>query len=170
VLKTYGEWSVRRVELVGWTGDMEEVKRLVECVPGLTWLDLGRRAGGTGSGAAMDVRGDAQGFSRMRADAHANITEWSALLSALPHLTTFHGLSLFYAVASSSSFALSDPLNPLSTSERSRLRKNEEIASVLGWKCPRLRRVDHWEEGVGKVVVLLREGEKVRWEVRRVKV
>ena len=70
----------------------------------------------------------------------------------------------------------------LSMMERSRMRKNDEIAGVLAWKCPKLRRVDYWEEGAGKVVVLLREREhghgdeggkeregKARWEVRRVR-
>jgi hypothetical protein len=64
------------------------------------------------------------------------------------------------------------------------MRKNDEIAGVLAWKCPKLRRVDYWEEGAGKVVVLLREREqghghgdeggkeregKARWEVRRLR-
>jgi len=81
----------------------------------------------------------------------------------------------------------------LSMMERSRMRKNDEIAGVLAWKCPKLRRVDYWEEGAGKVIVLLREREhghghgygdesggkeggnvkeregKARWEVRRVR-
>jgi len=70
----------------------------------------------------------------------------------------------------------------LSMMERSRMRKNDEIAGVLAWKCPKLRRVDYWEEGAGKVVVLSREREhghgdegakeregKARWEVRRVR-
>ena len=70
----------------------------------------------------------------------------------------------------------------LSMMERSRMRKNDEIAGVLAWKCPKLRRLDYWEEGAGKVVVLLREREhghgdeggkeregKARWEVRRVR-
>lgn len=72
----------------------------------------------------------------------------------------------------------------LSNMERSRMRKNDEIAGVLAWKCKKLRRVDHWEEGTGKVIVLLRErdGEdglgkgkgkdregKIRWEIRRLK-
>ena len=81
----------------------------------------------------------------------------------------------------------------ISVSDRSRIKKNDEVASVLAWKCPKLRRVDHWEErssgGCGsrnantnqnnpnKVILLTRDGAtgigedkvKVRWEVRRVK-
>ena len=72
--------------------------------------------------------------------------------------------------------------------ERSRMRKNDEIAGVLAWKCKKLRRLDHWDESGGKVIVLLRDHEhgwegvglngkerltsaatKVRWEVRRLK-
>lgn len=85
------------------------------------------------------------------------------MLSPLNELTTFHGVRLFYEVSST------DPNAAASLSERSRLRKNEEIASNLVWKCAKLRRVDHWEEGSGKVVILIRDGEKVKYEVRRVK-
>ena len=85
------------------------------------------------------------------------------MLSPLTELTTFHGVRLFYEVSST------DQTSALSLSERSRLRKNEEIASTLVWKCAKLRRVDHWEEGSGKVVILVREGEKAKYEVRRVK-
>jgi hypothetical protein len=64
--------------------------------------------------------------------------------------------------------------------------KNDEIAGVLAWKCKKLRRLDHWDESGGKIIVLLRDHEhaggihgeevglnstatKVRWEVRRLK-
>ncbi|KAJ3492777.1 hypothetical protein NLJ89_g11166 [Agrocybe chaxingu] len=68
----------------------------------------------------------------------------------------------------------------VSMMERSRMRKNDEIAGVLAWKCRKLRRVDHWEDGSGKVIALVRDHgnpseeagvgkDKVRWEVRRVK-
>lgn len=53
-------------------------------------------------------------------------------------------------------------------SDRSKVRKNDETASMLAWKCPKLRRLDHWDDG--KVIVLLRDGDKVKYEVRRVKV
>jgi len=36
--------------------------------------------------------------------------------------------------------------------ERSRLQKNDEIADVIAWECPKLR-VDHWEEKTGKLIV-----------------
>lgn len=72
-------------------------------------------------------------------------------------------MRLFYELSSV------DPNGPITLSERSKMRKNEEISSLLAWKCPKLRRLDHWEEGPGKVVVLIRDGEKVRYEVRRVK-
>ena len=89
--------------------------------------------------------------------------EWATLLSPLSELATFHGVRFFYEVNSTG------PSGPITTSERSRLRKNEEIASMLAWKCPKLRRLDHWEEASMKVVVLIRDGEKVRYEVRRTK-
>jgi len=67
------------------------------------------------------------------------------------------------------------------------MRKNDEIAGVLAWKCKKLRRLDHWDESGGKIIVLVRDHEhgeevgsidkerltstatKVRWEVRRLK-
>ena len=42
--------TVRRLELAGWN-EMEDVRRLAECVPKLVWLDLGKR-GGAGAGPA----------------------------------------------------------------------------------------------------------------------
>ena len=48
--------QVRRLELAGWN-EMEDVRRLAECAPGLVWLDLGKRGGlvtraaGSGSGS-----------------------------------------------------------------------------------------------------------------------
>lgn len=92
--------------------------------------------------------------------------EWAAILAQLPQLTTFHGVRFFYEVAQGSGATASVPLT---LSERSRMRRNDEIASLLAWKCTKLRRLDHWEEGSGRVVVLLRDGDKVRYEVRRVK-
>ncbi|KAF5318502.1 hypothetical protein D9619_011032 [Psilocybe cf. subviscida] len=74
------------------------------------------------------------------------------------------------------------PPAQMSMMDRSRMRKNDEIAGVLAWKCRKLRRVDHWEENSGKVIVLTRDHDggkdrekdrdresKVRWEVRRIK-
>ena len=81
----------------------------------------------------------------------------------MSELTTFHGVRLFYEVTST------DPNAASTLSERSRLRKNEEIASNLVWKCAKLRRVDHWEDGSGKVIILVRDGEKAKYEVRRVR-
>ena len=82
----------------------------------------------------------------------------------MPELATFHGVRFFYEVACTDSSAPT-----LSLSDRSRTRKNDEVASVLAWKCPKLRRLDHWEEGSGRVVVLVRDAERVRYEVRRIK-
>lgn len=73
-------------------------------------------------------------------------------------MATLHGIRFFYEV----------PLGPLCVSDRSKVRKNDETASMLAWKCPKLRRLDHWDDG--KVIVLLRDGDKVKYEVRRVKV
>ncbi len=108
------------------------------------------------------------------------------MLARLPGLVSFHGARFFYAVSEnvlpSSSGGGTNGINnntpipgpSISASDRSRLRKNDEIASLLAWKCPKLRRLDHWEDGrdAGKVIVLSRDSvgssEKVKWEVKRV--
>lgn len=86
--------------------------------------------------------------------------EWADLLAQLPDLTTFHGIRLVYEISDGAVTTLSD---------RSRLKKNDEVAQILSWKCPKLRRVDHWDENAGKVIVLVKDGEKMKWEIRRVK-
>ena len=85
----------------------------------------------------------------------------------MPELTTFHGVRFFHAVASTDSSAPSAAI--LSLSDRSRVRKNDEVASVLAWKCPKLRRLDHWDDTSGRIIVLIRDAERVRYEVRRIK-
>jgi hypothetical protein len=124
-----------------------------------------------------------------------------AISSVVPLVTTAGSIantswpgsdSLVQGPSSSSSLGVITPVSGLaknqvqmSMMERSRMRKNDEIAGVLAWKCPKLRRVDHWEEGTGKVIVLLRDRDrehghghdeggkeresKARWEVRRVR-
>ncbi|KAL1941806.1 hypothetical protein VTO73DRAFT_6806 [Trametes versicolor] len=155
-LKLHGV-SVRRLELAGWN-DMEDVKRLAECVPRLTWLDLGKKEGAANGAAAGPASKVAQ-----PANVSSHFTEWANVLANFSELTTFHGVRFFYEVATSDGAVLS-------LSDRSRVRKNDEVAAVLAWKCPKLRRVDHWEDGAGKVLVLVRDAEKVRYEVRRIKV
>jgi hypothetical protein len=84
--------------------------------------------------------------------------EWASVLCALPELTTFHGVHFFY-----------DFTDAASHSDRSRIKKNDEVASMLAWKCPKLRRVDYLENS-GRVVILGKEGERFKWELRRAKV
>ncbi|KAJ7712273.1 hypothetical protein B0H16DRAFT_1625449 [Mycena metata] len=149
-LRRFGA-DVRRIELAGWS-EMEDIRRLAEAVPNLVWLDIGKKGASRGPPVS-------------------NAAEWALLLAGLPELTTFHGVRFFYEVAATASGTSAN----LTMADRSRVRKNDEVAGVLAWKCTKLRRVDHWEEGGGKVVVLVRDGErerggeKVRWEVRRVK-
>ncbi|KAF7297866.1 hypothetical protein HMN09_01007400 [Mycena chlorophos] len=131
--------NVRRIELSGWS-EMDDVKRLAEAAPRLVWLDMGKRA--------------------QRGPPIANVTEWAPLLATMQELTTFHGVRFFYEVTAATGLSMAD---------RSRVRKNDEVASVLAWRCPKLRRLDHWEEAGGKVVVLVKDAEKVRLQVRRIK-
>ncbi|KAK0470444.1 uncharacterized protein EV420DRAFT_1634866 [Desarmillaria tabescens] len=138
-LKRFGG-SVKRVELEGWS-DMDDIRRLVESAPTLSWLDTGKKlSGGQNSGG---------------------VVEWANVLAGLTELVAFHGVKFFYEAS-----AL---VSATSMADRSRFRKNDEIASLLAWKCGKLRRVDHWEDGSGKVVVLVRERDGVKWEVRRVR-
>ena len=167
---------LHKVELSGWH-DMEDIRKLVPCIPKVQHLALGKRIGTMG----RRVPGGSSGPS-------ANIIEWIDLLSTLPDLSTLHGVKFFYDVptesprsndhsvgsSKSQSFVVSQPMQ-MSMMERSRMRKNDEVAGVLAWKCSKLRWVDHWEDGSGKMIHLVRDhcGEegkdKVRWEVKRLK-
>ncbi|GLB39400.1 hypothetical protein LshimejAT787_0605620 [Lyophyllum shimeji] len=162
---------VRRIELSGWN-EMDDIRRLIECAPGLTWLDVGRKGGASQSGRDRDRDRDKAGA------AVTNTLEWATLMSELPELVAFHGVRFFFEVSGAAALPGVVPTSThISMADRSRIRKNDEVAALLAWKCPKLRRLDHWEEGAGKVIVLLKdsperanEKEKVRWEVRRVKV
>lgn len=131
--------DLKRLELSGWH-DMEDIRRVVECAPRLTWLDTGKKL--TGVPSVVN-----------------NTIEWANTLSGLVDLTTLHGLKFFYEV------------NQAATghADRSKVRRNDEVASLLAWKCAKLRRLDHWEDNASKVIVLLREKEGVKWDVRRIK-
>lgn len=43
--------SMKRIELAGWN-DVEDVRRLVSCVPKLVWLDVGKRTNGAPAAAS----------------------------------------------------------------------------------------------------------------------
>ncbi|KAF8056571.1 hypothetical protein FPV67DRAFT_1566298 [Lyophyllum atratum] len=150
-LKRSGK-HVRRIELSGWN-EMEDIRRLIECAPGLTWFDVGRKGG-------------------------AQLGKDKAATASCTELAAFHGVRFFFrGVRAGGAPGVLPTSTHISMTDRSRIRKNDEVAAVLAWKCPKLRRVDHWDEGAGKVVILVKdtpersnEKEKVRWEVRRVKV
>ncbi|KAF8520879.1 hypothetical protein BU17DRAFT_65103 [Hysterangium stoloniferum] len=132
--------NLKRVDLLAYD-DIEDVRKLAEVASKLTWLDVGKRS-----------------CTPAKASGPASVNEWAAVLSALPELTTFHGVHFFYEFSDASSH-----------SDRSRIKKNDEVASMLAWKCPKLKRVDYWDNS-GKVVILGKEGERLKWEVRRAKV
>lgn len=202
--------TVKRIEMEGW-GDLDDIKMLALCVPKLTWLDVGRRlrpvnSGGSATNANTGSFSTSAGGGGGRAQAQApatNMVEWAEALSGFEELTTFHGVKFFYeispnALPNGGLLPTNDTSTPsnlppilhtnnphltISMTDRSRIKKNDEIASVLAWKCPKLKRVDHWENaGVsgGKVIVLFRDSDlrpgagegnsnKVRWDVRRIK-
>lgn len=171
--------SVKRMELAGWN-DLDDIKRLVECVPGLTWLDVNKHKrtseGQEQTSQLHRARRNDVSTGRVAAAPNAglgvatNVTEWAAVLAPLTELTTFIGIKFFYEVSTLTlaTLATSSPMS-LSTSELSRVRKNDKVAGVLGNKCPRLRRLDHWEDAGGRVIVLSRDGNEVKWEVKRLK-
>jgi hypothetical protein len=181
--------TVHRVELSGWH-DMEDIRKLVLSIPNVQYLSLGKRIGAMGR-RVMEKNTGHGGCS----GPSANTTEWIDLLSTLPNLSTFHGVKFFYEIpttpdhsfnhvvannptnASKSQF-FNSQARQMSMMERSRMRKNDEVAGVLAWKCSKLRWVDHWEDGSGKLIHLLGDQcgspsedgkDKVRWEVKRLK-
>ena len=191
--------NVRTIELSGWH-DMEEIRKLIPSIPNVQYLDLGKKLGAMARRNGHTERGGPSSNPGLPA---SNITEWIDLLSTLPQLSTLHGVKFFYEVssapadtwvstcdASTSTLAMAcanstrqSHTAQMSMMERSRMRKNDEIAGVLAWKCGKLRWVDHWDEGSSKIIQLLRDNDvlqtddggtpsgkdKVRWEVRRVK-
>ncbi|KAL1744886.1 hypothetical protein HDZ31DRAFT_37623 [Schizophyllum fasciatum] len=171
-LREYGG-NVRHIELAAHR-DVDDVRRLASCVPHIVWLDVGRRLarGRVAPATTIPHKGEA-------APPVSNTAEWAAALAALPELVRLHGVRFFFevspgAAAANTAASGARNLNPatmnagISTTDRSRLRKNDEVAGMLARKCPKLRRVDHWEEGGGRAIVLARDGERTRWEVRRV--
>ena len=70
----------------------------------------------------------------------------------MPEITTFFGVKLFHSV----------PSVIVTESDRSKKKKNQETASRLAFKCKKLKRLDHWEDGRSKVIILSRKdgGEK----------
>ncbi|KAJ3974337.1 hypothetical protein EV361DRAFT_895217 [Lentinula raphanica] len=185
---------VKRIELTSWN-EMDDIRRLIDSVPRLSWLDLGKKGYGRPVNNGRSSTGISPGGKHSSSSTSytptVNVNEWATLLSAAPELTTFHGIRFFYEIspqaqtslATSSSSGNNTMMNSVSSgsgfglsTDRSRIRKNDETASVLAWRCPRLRRVDHWEDGGGKVIVIVKDGEgkekdkgAPRWEVRRIK-
>lgn len=198
--------SVKRIEVEGW-GDLDDVRMLAKCVPGLTWLDVGRRLRSTSPGHNLPSTSKS-GVGKGQNQAYIPVTsmvEWAEALSGFEELTTFHGVRFFYEISSnalpnnnfsstndtsttgpnSASYHTPPILNTdtaILMTDRSRIRKNDEIAGVLTWKCAKLRRVDHWEgtpgSNGGKIIVLFRDSDygtgvegsaKIRWDVRRVR-
>ncbi|KAF8637185.1 hypothetical protein AX17_002982 [Amanita inopinata Kibby_2008] len=171
--------TLKRIEMTGWN-DIEDVRQIVECAPWLSWLDVGRKLGGIGGTSRNSGNGgyETKGAASIATPQVTNVTEWAGLLSTLPDLAAFHGVRFLYELSSQALAGLGEGGSGVGASsssgilvaERSRLRKNDETAGMLAWKCAKLRRVDHWESDAGRIIVLLRDGERgesqARWEVR----
>ena len=163
--------TVKRIEMLGWS-DLEVIKKLAECVPKLAWLDLGKKLGTNAHKSTQDIIPLASGSERAAATIHTDILDWADVLSLLPDLGTFHGVKFFYEVSPITLATLyssnTHTHSPASLSELSRIRRNENAAILLAGKCPKLRRLDCWDDA-GKAVFLVRDGGDVRIEVKRVK-
>ncbi|KZV96703.1 hypothetical protein EXIGLDRAFT_732502 [Exidia glandulosa HHB12029] len=137
--------TLRRVELRGISG-IKVLRALAAVAPRLTWLDVAEgRPLDSGPTGTVSL---------------ATAGQWADALALFPGLTTFHGISFFSEVAfvGGGVPVLAD--KPVA-------RKNDEVATALAAKCPKLRRLDHWARGTNRVVVLAREDDKVRWVVMR---
>lgn len=173
-----GGGTVKRIEMVGWS-EMEDVKKLAECIPKIAWLDLGKKLGASLGGSSRELTSPISNSNKISTTAiNTNVVDWANILAGLPELTTFHGIKFFYEVspltlstlaASSMHTHAPSSSSHLPASELSRVRKNETIASLLASKCTKLRRLDCWDDTGGKAVVFVREAGDVRLEVRRVK-
>ncbi|GJE90104.1 F-box protein [Phanerochaete sordida] len=126
--------SMRRIELAGWS-DKKSVQRLATCVPNLTWLDVGKR------------------FGRRSSSTDEKLNSWIDLLAQLVQLEAFHGVRLFHEVHTK------DRKGAVSQSDRSHHIENGTNASILMWRCVKLRRLDHWKKNSGKVIALVRDGD-----------
>jgi len=172
-----GGGTVKRIEMVGWS-EIDDIKKLAERVPKISWLDIGKKLGVAAIGTPREITSlTSNSVKAANNTINTNVVDWANTLSVLSDLTTFHGIKFFYEVSSlalaslapSSTHAHSASSSHLPASELSRVRKNENIATVLASKCPKLRRLDSWDDVAGKVVVFVREGGEVRLEVRKVK-
>jgi len=134
--------TIRRIELRGISGT-KALKALAAAAPRLNWLDVAE-------GRPLD-------------NTTSNIVSaaaWADVLALFPGLTTFHGACFFNEVA-----FVGGGVPVLA--DKHTARKNDETATLLASKCPKLRRLDHWARGMNRVVVLTREDEKVKWVVMR---
>ena len=71
------------------------------------------------------------------------------MLELVPDIETFFGVKLFQQIPDI-------PVDKMSQSDRSKSNGNGETASTLAQKCRKLKRLEHWEDGGSKIIVLLR--------------
>jgi hypothetical protein len=73
--------------------------------------------------------------------------EWFEVLSLLPMLEVFRGVSFFFDQESAS------------------VEENDERACQILDICPQMRHVEHWDLDPAHVIALAREGDRVVWKV-----
>ena len=209
-LRRYSQ-TLKCVELIGWN-DMDDIRKLSGALPNITHLDVGKRLSSNAHG-----RGAAQAGPVTNFEEWLEVLDILPELRALHGIKFFYEISSANLLPPAPNNAnLSTPAIPASTHaasgalhasfgvdaavaakthsqmslmDRSRIKKHDWTASMLVWRCPKLRRVDHWDDGTARIIALTRgpsapsagdagsdgvevmpkDSNKVRWEVRRLK-
>ncbi|KAJ3529980.1 hypothetical protein NMY22_g8764 [Coprinellus aureogranulatus] len=187
---------------------MDDIRKLSSSLPNIVHLDVGKKLN-------VNARGSAQAGPVTNFEEWLEVLDTLSELRALHGVKFFYEVSSINLLPPSSANNpnLSTPSSSaaathvsgsgshsahavdsavaakthsqMSLMDRSRIKKNDWTASMLVWRCPRLRRVDHWDEGSSRIIALTRasptdaggdaveaaskESNKVRWEVRRLK-
>jgi hypothetical protein len=84
------------------------------------------------------------------------------VLELVPSLETFFGVKLFQQIPDI-------PVDEMSQSDRSKSNGNVETASTLAQKCRKLKRLEHWEDGGSKIIVLLRGDHEHKYKIVYIK-
>jgi len=84
------------------------------------------------------------------------------MLELAPSIETFYGVKFFQQIPDI-------PADTMSQSDRSKSNENAKTASTLAQKCRKLKRLEHWEDGGSKIVVLLREDSGPKYKIVHIK-
>ena len=79
-------------------------------------------------------------------------------LGRIPRIEKFFGVKFFHQIPDI-------PVGDISESDRTKCVDNNRVASTLAQKCPELRRLQHWDDGGTKVIVLVRGDPECKYKV-----